>query len=90
MFHRQLAVAHKPLRPVVTFLNCFVTRICFRIASVMLSAADLVRGWTMRLLWSRKIGLADTRLLIAVARNLNHVAIRLIRIAPPSRNDNEH
>lgn len=74
----------------VTFLNCFVTRTCFRIASVMLSAADLVRGWTMRLLWSRKISLADTRQLLTVARNLNHAAIRLIRIAPRSRNDNEY
>lgn len=73
-----------------TFLNCFVTRTCFRIASVMLSAADLVRGWTMRLLWTRKIGLADTRLLLAVARNLNHAAIRLIRIALRSGNDNAH
>lgn len=90
MFHRQPAVARNPLRPVVAFLNRFVTRTCFRIASVVLSAADLVRGWTMRLLWRRKIGLADTRLLLAVAGNLNHVAIRLIRLAPRSRNDNEH
>ena len=74
----------------VTLLNGLVTKTCFNIASVMLSAADLIREWTMRLLWNRKIGLADTRLLIAVARNLNHFAIRLIRIAPRSRNDNEH
>lgn len=90
MFHRQPAVARKPLRLMVAFLNRLVTRTCFRIASIMLSAADLVRSWAMRLLWSRKIGLADTRLLLAMARHLNHAAIRLIRIAPRSRNDDEY
>lgn len=74
----------------VAFLKYLGIRTCFRIAGVMLSAADLVRGWTMRLLWSRRIDLADTRLLLAVARNLNHAAIRLIRITPHSRNDNEY
>lgn len=74
----------------VAFLKCFGTRTCFRIASFVLSTADLVRRWTVRLLWSRRIGFADTRLLLAVARNLNHAAIRLTRIAPSSRNDNEY
>lgn len=74
----------------VTFLNFFVTRTCLRVASVMLAAADLVRRSTARLLWKRRIHLVDAKRFFAAARHLNRAAIRLIRITPCSRNDDEY
>jgi hypothetical protein len=73
----------------VIFLKCLTARICIKVASILLNAAELVRRWAMRMLWNRGINVIDARLVLSTAKHLNRAAIRLIRITPCPRGNDE-
>jgi hypothetical protein len=72
-----------------TFLKCLAARTCLTVAIILLNAAELVRRWTTRLLWNRRINVVDARLVLSIAKHLNRAAIRLIRITPCPRGHDE-